>query len=111
MVLERVEIAHLGTGVHRDPRDLAGRVRVIRGELALGLGDREAATAGREHDGPGSDLGRSCPRQERSRPPAVGRLELQQLVVRELVAGPRLVRLAKGFGDRMLDLLLSALER
>ena len=34
VVLERVEVARLGAGVERDPRHLAGRVRVVRRELA-----------------------------------------------------------------------------
>ena len=46
VVLERVEVARLGAEVERDPRHLAGRVRMVRRELAALLRLRVAAAAG-----------------------------------------------------------------
>jgi len=50
VVLERVEIAGLGTEVERDLRHLAGRTRMVGRELAALFGLAKAAASGREDD-------------------------------------------------------------
>ena len=55
MVLERVEVARLGAEVERDPRHLAGRVRMVGRELAARLRLGVAAPAGAEDDRAGVD--------------------------------------------------------
>ena len=69
VVLQRVEVARLGTGVDRDPRHLTGRVGVVRGKLVplrrLGV----AAPAGREDDRPRVDRRGAAVLDVERRPP------------------------------------------
>jgi hypothetical protein len=56
VVLERVEVARLGSQGQRELRHLAGRPRMVRRELASLLRLPEAAAARCENDGRGLDL-------------------------------------------------------
>ena len=55
VVLQCVEVAHLGTEVDRDLRHLAGRARMVRRQLAAFLGDSEAPPARCEDHRRGDD--------------------------------------------------------
>ena len=100
-VLESVQVAALRARVERDPRHLAGRVRMVRRELATRLGLREAATPGGEHDGTRVDLGPFALHLEGRRPTVLARTELRERVVRELGTRLRLERLPQRPQDRV----------
>ena len=102
VVLERVEVARLGAEIERDRRHLAGRVRVVRGELVAALGLGVAAAAGREDDGAGVDRdGAAVLHVERGAPARRGRLERGERVVREARGAAGLVGLAQRLRDRV----------
>ncbi len=101
VVLQRVEVACLRAGVHRDPRDLAGRVRMVRRELAARLGLGEAAPARRQHEGRRLDVGWSVLRVEGRDPAGLRRRDRAKRVVGQLGFVARLVPLAQCLGDRV----------
>ena len=78
-------------------RHLAGRVRVVRRELADPLGLGVAASSGSEHDRAGVDDVVADPRA----PASVGLDELTERRVGEARAGAGLPRLAQLLGDRV----------
>src|SRR5581483_4996066 len=81
----------------RELRDLAGRVRMIRRELAAALGLRVAAAAGGEDHRAGVDVLAADVRA----PAAVQGLELAQRRVRDAGAAAGLPRLAELLADRV----------
>ena len=98
VVLERVEVARLGAEAERDLRHLAGRVRVVRRELAALLGLGVAAAAGGEHDGAGVDEVLADTRAPAAVRPPPSSLQRR---VREARAGARLPGLAQALRDRV----------
>ena len=97
MVLQRVEVARLGAEAERDLRHLAGRIRMVRRELATLSASRVAAAAGSEHDGAGVDDVVAD-----ARTPAAVRLpELAQRRVREARPAAGLPRFAQLLRDRV----------
>ena len=101
VVLERVEVTRLGTGVECDPGRLAGGVGMVGGELAARRGLGEAAPSGREDDGRRLDLVWAVGGGEGRAPAARGRLERVQPVVGEHGAVPCFEPLAQRLGDRV----------
>src|SRR5207248_6414349 len=81
--------------LEREGRHLAGRVGMVRRQLAAGLGLGVAAPAGTEHHG--SRLEDVVAADDA--PAGVGRLELAERRVREAGPGAALPRLAQLFGD------------
>ena len=69
VVLERIEIARLGAEIERHPRHLAGRIRMVRRELAALLRLGEAAAPGASTTVPASIV---CSPQTARQPVAVG---------------------------------------
>ena len=97
VVLELVQVARLGAEVERDPRHLAGRVRMVGRELAALLRDPEAAAAGGEDHGRRVELVLAAGRA----PAVLARLERRQRAVGKQGAAARLERVAKRLRDRM----------
>ena len=97
VVLERVEVARLGAEVERDPRHLAGGIRMVGGELAARLRLRVAAAAGAENDRGGLDLVLAA----QGAPAALERLEALERRVLEARAGAGLPGLAQRLRDRV----------
>ena len=97
MVLQRVEIARLGAELQRDARDLAGRARMIRGQLAALLRFAEAAAARREDDRSAST---TCSPHTRA-PAVLAVARARERAVRQRRAGAGLERLAQGLRDRV----------
>ena len=91
VVLELVEVARLGAHLQRDPRHLAGRVRMVRRELAALLRHLEAAAAGGEDDGGRVELVLAA----RGAPAVAALLERGQRAVREERAAARFERVAQ----------------
>ena len=103
VVLERVEVARLGADLERDPGHLAGRVRVVGGELAAlaspprSSGRRPRARPRRPRSPPSR---RPSSRRSRASLWPVGS-SARERVVGELGAAARLERLAQRLGDRV----------
>ena len=102
MVLERVEVARLGARVQRDPRRLAGRVRVVRGELSAASCLGVAAAARGEDDRSGGDAALVPSGVANvARQPAPSGSSAIEPVVGERLGRTRLVRLAERLRDRV----------
>ena len=102
VVLERVEITRFRAHLDCDPCDLAGRVGMVRRELATCLGLEVAATSRREHHRRRIDVDHAVVlRLEGRGPAALARTKGDQSVVRQLGSVACLVRLAQRLRDRV----------
>src|SRR5207248_2524779 len=97
VVLERIEVARLSPEFERNPRHLAGRSGMVRGELASLFRLLEAAPACGEHDGGRLELFVA----REGAPAVLDRLEASERAVREGLPGARFPGLAQRLRDRV----------
>ena len=101
MVLERVEVSRLRSCFTGYACRLAGRVRMVRGELSAATCLGVAAPPGREYDGARGNRARPLGRREGRAPARALGLQRVEPVVRERLGLTGLVLLAKRLRDRV----------